>query len=173
MLNWNAIQGAAKYTVDVDGTTIDTTAVKYDLSTLTENKTYVIKVKAIAQDTNTNVDSDWATQNYLPNDNSGTLTGPTSPDALESRIRAAFSQQEYEAMFPMRFGTDEWWKDHYWEYDGRTDLTDYYSYDNLIAAARLVATKIIRVQWHQGSQYTFQVRVTDKITGEEILIAPG
>jgi len=36
------------------------------------------------------------------------ITGDTSPDAVEHRIRKLLPKADYETMFPARFGTDKW-----------------------------------------------------------------
>jgi len=176
MLNWTEVAGAVKYSVDIDGTVKDTTDVKYDLSGLTQNKTYVLKVKAIA-DPNTNSDSAWsAPYNYLPGT---TLSGETSPDAVESRIKALLPRETYEEMFPMRFGSEPWKDYGYWYYAPIMDqITDYYSYDNLIAAARLIAGKKIKIQFRQNSDgsvsyYAARIVMIDKVTNNELIVQYG
>ncbi|MDR1138813.1 MAG: chitinase [Clostridiales bacterium] len=104
-----------------------------------------------------------------------------SPDGVEARIRYYLPQSKFEEMFPVRFGT-QGWKDHwasqgypgYWTKDRVESKTDnYYTYDNLIAAARHIATRIHRVQYLQGAEYSVRISVIDKLTNREYIIDPG
>ncbi|MCL2599356.1 MAG: chitinase, partial [Firmicutes bacterium] len=193
-LNWGRITGANKYIVSItpqsSGTeqTADTTDTRFDLSGYNQNTTYVLKVKAIAQDPNANQDSEWSQPvNYLPGQG-GELSGDTSPDAVESRIRATMSQSEYESQFQYRFGSPNWKKYPHWYYasQGVEKYTDYYSYETLIAAARFAASKMLKIEYRDATgipdglggeygvlYYTQQFSVIDKTTMQETLIAPG
>jgi len=104
-----------------------------------------------------------------------------SPDGVEARIRYYLPEKLFLEMFPVRFGT-QGWKDHwaeagypgYWSKERVESKTDnYYTYDNLIEAARYMATRIHRIRYRVGAEYSVRISVIDKITGNEYMIDPG
>jgi len=104
-----------------------------------------------------------------------------SPDGVEARIRWYLPEELFLKMFPVRFGT-QGWKDHwesqgypgYWTKERVESKTDnYYTYDNMIEAARHMATRIHRVQRHIGAEYSVRISVIDKASGNEYIIDPG
>ena len=104
-----------------------------------------------------------------------------SSDGVEARIRYYLPEEKFLEMFPVRFGTDGWkkhWAEQnypgYWTKEMVESKSDnYYTYDNLIEAARYMATRIHRVQVRIGAEYSVRISVIDKETDKEFIIDPG
>lgn len=98
-------------------------------------------------------------------------TGPQySPANAVAALQSALPQEEYEGLFPYRIGTPAWHeysadKPHY-----RGDETDYYSYDNLVAAITEVANIKYKVEYREGDPDNSRVYRLDKATKTETLI---
>jgi len=167
-LSWNSIQNAGSYDIDIDGQITNVNTTSYSLSGLTQNNTYIIKVKA--NGSNGYADSDWSnTVYYVVSD----IVGPTSPDAVEQRFKNYISREYYEQLFPNRFGTRNWKDDiaevwaFYPDKEFRESRTDYYSYDNFITALRTLAAIRATFEWVDGVKYLVQ---TENTTNGQIRI---
>lgn len=93
-----------------------------------------------------------------------------SPANAVAALQSALPQEEYEGLFPYRIGTPAWHeysadKPHY-----RGDETDYYSYDNLVAAITEVANIKYKVEYREGDSDNSRVYRLDKATKTETLI---
>jgi len=177
-LVWGKIAGASGFVVDIDGTQTsisDGTATTYDLSGLTESKTYVIKLQAKGDGDKWD-DSDWSnTATYLPQEDVDISDPEATPDAVQDRIEAILPKADFEALFPYRWGTDGWkaQNDVHYTQQERDTAIDYYSYDNLIEAARRMANIVFVMEWRQEEYgdhplvfYCPRTSYIDKATGK-------
>lgn len=93
-----------------------------------------------------------------------------SPDNAVAAVQSALPQAEYEQLFSKRIGSKEW---HNVFADNplyNPDQTDYYSYDNLIAAVKDVANIKYKVEYREGEFGNSRVFRLDKETKTELLI---
>jgi len=93
------------------------------------------------------------------------LEGDTSPTAVVERLQELMSPEDFEYLFPRRFGTPGWR-----EHSHRHDNVDYYSYENLLEAIRRMASLVYEIEFrdHGGGQtmnWTSRAFVTNKATG--------
>lgn len=92
------------------------------------------------------------------------------PDNAVAAVQNALPQQEYEQLFPYRIGTAEWHKFAPNQPNYNADQTDYYSYDNLIAAVTEVANIKYKVEYRQDDMKNSRVFRLDKATKTETLV---
>jgi hypothetical protein len=93
-----------------------------------------------------------------------------SPDQAVAAVQTALPQEAYEQIFPCRIGSAEW---HRVSADlpfYRIDQTDYYSYNNLLAAIADVANIKYKVEYRQGDVRNSRVFRLDKETRTETLV---
>ncbi|GGH30793.1 glycoside hydrolase family 19 protein [Paenibacillus segetis] len=93
-----------------------------------------------------------------------------SPTNAVAAVQSALPQSEYEALFPMRIGSSAW---HTFAADKpyyKPGQTDYYSYNNLIAAVTDVANIKYKLEYRQGATWNTRVFRLDKTTKKETLI---
>ncbi|MCG7407530.1 chitinase [Paenibacillus sp. ACRRX] len=93
-----------------------------------------------------------------------------SPDKAEAAINAALPKAQYEDLFPLRAGTPEWHAIAKGKYYYKEGLTDYYSYDNLIAAVREVANVKYKDVYREGDVFAKQIYRLDKASKKETLV---
>lgn len=93
-----------------------------------------------------------------------------SPDNAVAAVQSALPQEEYERLFPYRIGSEEWHKVAANQRNYNADQTDYYSYDNLIAAVTDVANIKYKVEYRQGDPKISRVFRLDKETKTETLV---
>jgi hypothetical protein len=181
ILRWSAVPNATAYTLDIDGVANNIgSATQYALDKLTDNKTYVLRLKATASGYK---DSQWSNiVNYLPG--GGVISGDTSPDAVESRIGQFVSKQQWDTLFPWRWGMANWRSDTatggYYRQDTIQNAPDFFSYDNFVKAARIAASVIYIVEMREngpgdlaGYEDARRYAVIDKTTGIETEIVRG
>ncbi|MCL1944642.1 MAG: InlB B-repeat-containing protein [Firmicutes bacterium] len=85
----------------------------------------------------------------------------TTPDAVEARFKKYLDEQTYNIFFPMRKGVSPW------DADG---AEDFYSYDKLIEAMRMMANiKIRNIRNSNDLGDIGKIFVTNKSTGVETL----
>ena len=94
----------------------------------------------------------------------GNLTGETSPGAAVSRLESYLGRSDFEALFPVRFGSPGWI-----EHTGRTDVIEYHSFDNLKAAVWEMAHLKYEIEFRDHPDglmpYLSRSFVTNKATG--------
>ncbi|WP_068776042.1 glycoside hydrolase family 19 protein [Paenibacillus sp. FJAT-26967] len=93
-----------------------------------------------------------------------------SPDKATQAVTSILPRAEYESLFPRRAGTPAWHaiaqnQDYY-----RAELSDYYSYDNFIAAVRDTANIKYKEVYRTGSPLVRELYRLDKTTKTETLI---
>ncbi|WP_227011624.1 chitinase [Paenibacillus lutimineralis] len=93
-----------------------------------------------------------------------------SPDNAVAAVQSALPQDEYEQLFPCRIGTKEWHKISANLPNYNIDQTDYYSYNNLIAAITDVANIKYKLEYRQDDTKNSRVFRFDKKTKTETLI---
>ncbi|MCG7408313.1 chitinase [Paenibacillus sp. ACRRX] len=93
-----------------------------------------------------------------------------SPDNAVAAVQSALPQEKYEQLFPCRNGTKEWHKIAAELPNYNRDQTDYYSYQNLIAAVTDVANIKYKLEYRQDDTQNSRVFRFDKKTKTETLI---
>jgi len=93
-----------------------------------------------------------------------------SPDNAVAAVQNALPKEEYEQLFPYRIGTAEWHEFSAGQRYYHADQTDYYSYDNLIAAVTDVANIKYKVEYRRDDTNKSRVFRLDKATKTETLI---
>ncbi|MFD3259025.1 chitinase [Paenibacillus lentus] len=93
-----------------------------------------------------------------------------SPDNAVAAVQSALPQEKYEQLFPYRIGTTEWHKFAANQPYYNADQTDYYSYNNLIAAVTEVANIKYKVEYRQDDTKNSRIFRLDKETKTETLI---
>ncbi len=102
----------------------------------------------------------------------GGINKEYSPEAAVGRLTELISKEDYEALFPYRFGS-EGWKNcsgtaQY--YPDTTGIKDYYSYENLQTAVQTMSDTIIKVQWYEGAEWCYRIIRLNKSTKEQKLV---
>ena len=102
----------------------------------------------------------------------GGINKDYSPEAAVGRLTELISKEDYEALFPYRFGS-EGWKNcsgtaQY--YPDTTGIKDYYSYENLQTAVQTMSDTIIKVQWYEGAEWCYRIIRLNKSTKEQKLV---
>lgn len=100
----------------------------------------------------------------------GTIDPQFSPDNAVTAVQNALPQEEYEQLFPYRIGTVKWHKYAVDQANYNADQTDYYSYNNLIAAVKYVANIKYKVEYRQEDSKNSRVFRLDKEKKTETLI---
>jgi len=100
----------------------------------------------------------------------GGIDPQLSPDNAVSAVQSALPREEYERLFPYRIGTAKWHEFSAGRRYYKADQTDYYSYDNLIAAVTEVANIKYKVEYRQHNTNNSRVFRLDKTTKTETLI---
>ncbi|WP_240644604.1 chitinase [Paenibacillus paeoniae] len=100
----------------------------------------------------------------------GGIDSQFSPDNAVAAVQGALSQEEFEQLFPYRIGTPEWHGFAANHPNYNADQTDYYSYNNLIAAVTDVANIKYKVEYRQDDTNNSRVFRLDKATKTETLI---
>jgi len=121
---------------------------------------------------NQNNDSNGSNGNNQNNDNN-TLTGDTSPAAAVARFQNYLSREDFEYLFPNRFGSPVWQEQ---TANAGREPVDYYSYANLLEAIRRMANINIRIEYRFGvplNPYTMRTIAINKTTGAETTVIEG
>ncbi|SMG15738.1 glycoside hydrolase family 19 protein [Paenibacillus aquistagni] len=92
------------------------------------------------------------------------------PDAAAAAIQTALPKAEYESTFPLRYGTAEWDAIAKGKYYYKPNQSDYYSYDNLVAAVREMANIKYKEVIRQGNSNVKQIYRLDKHLKTETLL---
>ncbi|UHA73377.1 glycoside hydrolase family 19 protein [Paenibacillus sp. 481] len=100
----------------------------------------------------------------------GGIDAQYSPDQAIQAVTSALPRTEYEALFPLRTGTPGWHEKAAGKAYYKPGQTDYYSYDNLIAAVRDVANIKYKELYRGPSNWTKQIWRLDKTTKTETLL---
>ncbi len=101
----------------------------------------------------------------------GGIDSQFSSDNAVSAVQSALPKEEYEQLFPYRIGSPQWHqfvsnKGNYY-----THQTDYYSYDNLIAAVTEAANIKYKLEYWESDTEISRVFRLDKTTMTETLVA--
>lgn len=102
----------------------------------------------------------------------GGINKEYSPEAAVGRLNELISEEDYNALFPYRFGSEGWkgCSATAQYYPDTTGLPDYYSYENLQKAVETLANTVIKVQWYDGAAWCYRLIRLDKTTKEQRLI---
>jgi len=92
------------------------------------------------------------------------------PDAAAAEVQAAIPKAEYESTFPLRYGTPEWDAKAKGNYYYKPNQSDYYSYDNLVAAVREIANIKYKEVVREGYPNVKQIYRLDKQAKTETLL---
>jgi hypothetical protein len=88
----------------------------------------------------------------------------TTPGAAKARLQRYLSRQDFEELFPNRYGQGKWWPSH-----SSQIIHDYYGYDNLLSAIGRIANIVYivksRVDAGVPSNWNQQVIVLHKNNG--------
>ncbi|WP_261378341.1 chitinase [Paenibacillus agilis] len=93
-----------------------------------------------------------------------------SPANAVDAVQAALPKKEYETLFPMRLGSQQWHHFNKSKKDYNDQQGDYYSYENLIGAVRLVANIKYKVNYREGNPSAQEIFRLDKKGKTETLI---
>ncbi|MCX7749502.1 MAG: dockerin type I domain-containing protein [Clostridia bacterium] len=93
-----------------------------------------------------------------------------SPDNAAASVQQALSKTQYEELFPMRIGSSEWHSFAKGQSYYKANQTDYYSYDNFIAAVRDVANIKYKIVYRQGSRWLQRLYRLDKAQKKETML---
>lgn len=93
-----------------------------------------------------------------------------SPDNAVVAVQSALPQEEFEQLFPYRIGTEEWHKFAVSTPSYNANQTDYYSYNNLIAAVTEVANIKYKVEYREDDTSNSRVFRLNKETKTETLV---
>lgn len=93
-----------------------------------------------------------------------------SPDNTVTALQSILPQEEYEQLYPYRIGSKEWHKAATSQPSYKADQTDYYSYNNLIAAVTDIANIKYKVEYRQNDMMNSRVYRLEKATKTETLI---
>lgn len=74
-----------------------------------------------------------------------------TPEKAIAAVKALLSEEDFEALFPYRLGSAEWFKVASGKEYYKADQTDYFSYDNLINAVAEVSNLKIKISTRQGT----------------------
>ena len=93
-----------------------------------------------------------------------------TPEKSIEAVKALLSEEDFEASFPYRLGSAEWFnvakgKEYY-----KADQTDYFSYDNLIQAVAEVSNLKIKIRTRQGAPSAQEIYRLDKDARVETLV---
>ena len=97
---WNGVDGAAGYTVEIDGTTYPLTETRFDLSIITDPADYIIRIKTNG-DGVTFTDSDWVSRNYRYEIGSFTFRPIDGNSAYE--VSGVLSLKDGKAKIPSKY----------------------------------------------------------------------
>lgn len=102
----------------------------------------------------------------------GGINKDYSPEAAVGRLTELISKEDYEALFPYRFGSEGWKQcsgtAQY--YPDTSGIEDYYSYENLQKAVQTMSDTIIKVQWYEGAEWCYRIIRLNKSTKEQKLV---
>ncbi|TVX93670.1 glycoside hydrolase family 19 protein [Paenibacillus agilis] len=195
-LSWTASTdnvGVSKYDIFRNAVKVgSSTTTSYTDTGLTANTAYSYTIKALDAAGNTSAAS---TALSATTSNTGNGEGPLlpvggsrvitdqqiqqtwggidpqySPAQAIQAVNAALPRTEYEALFPLRTGTPGWHQKAAGKPYYKPGQTDYYSYDNLIAAVRDVANIKYKEVYRGPSNWTKQIWRLDKTTKTETLL---
>ncbi|KOR87928.1 chitinase [Paenibacillus solani] len=93
----------------------------------------------------------------------------TSEKAIES-VQSLLSEEDFEALFPYRLGSKEWFKVASGKEYFKANQTDYFSYDNLINAVAEVSNLKIKIVTRAGNPAAQEVYRLDKDARVETLV---
>jgi len=93
-----------------------------------------------------------------------------SPDHAIAALHRALPEEEFEQLFPNRIGTAQWHEFAANQPYYKADQTDYYSYDNLIAAITDAANIKYKVEYRQDDTQNSRVFRLNKAMKTETLI---
>ncbi|GAF09922.1 endochitinase 3 precursor [Paenibacillus pini JCM 16418] len=92
------------------------------------------------------------------------------PDQAVNAVKEVLPQKEYEALFPNRLGSPEWYKVAKGKEYFKADQSDYFSYDNLIAAVTEVSNIKLKISTRKGGKAQ-EIQRFDKDAKIETLIS--
>ncbi|MBQ6569197.1 MAG: Ig-like domain-containing protein [Clostridia bacterium] len=110
----------------------------------------------------------------------GALNTAYLPENAVAHFTELLPREDYEALFPYRFGSDNWknlpiqypqFSDTKYDLAARQTKTDYYSYDNLISAVEWLANSMIMIQNVEDADYCTRITCFDKTTKQEIVLS--
>ncbi|MGV2805256.1 chitinase, partial [Clostridium perfringens] len=93
-----------------------------------------------------------------------------TPEKAIAAVRALLSEEDFEALFPYRLGSAEWFKIANGKEYYKADQTDYFSYDNLINAVAEVSNLKIKINTRQGTPSAQEIYRLDKDARVETLV---
>jgi len=101
---------------------------------------------------------------WIPNSN-------TTPAAAKARFQRFLSREDFEILFPNRYGMGEWYPSN----PATQPVFDYYSYDNLLTAAEVVANIVLIYGYRKNpdgtlNSYAPQTSVLHKNNGTKAYI---
>lgn len=102
----------------------------------------------------------------------GGINPEYSPESAAARLNELIPKSAYEELFPYRFGSEGWKNCSATQmyYPDTSNMTDYYSYENLQSAVTNLSNTIIKVQWYDGAAWCYRLIRLDKTTKEQKLI---
>lgn len=93
-----------------------------------------------------------------------------TPEKAIAAVKALLSEEDFEALFPYRLGSAEWFKVASGKEYYKADQTDYFSYDNLINAVAEVSNLKIKISTRQGAPSAQEIYRLDKDARVETLV---
>ncbi|MCY9513366.1 glycoside hydrolase family 19 protein [Paenibacillus apiarius] len=190
-LSWEAATdniGIAKYDVYRNGTFLaSVTALSYADSGLQADTSYTYTVKAYDAAGNGTASAELSVRTDAAGTDLGVgqsriltdeqiaslwqgIDPQYAPDKAAQAVQAALSKAQFEELFPLRIGSPEWHQVANGKPYYRADQTDYYSYDNLIAAVRDVANIKYKIEMREGSAWLQRISRLDKAQKKETLL---
>lgn len=110
----------------------------------------------------------------------GIINEEYSPENAVARLSQLLSREDYEALFPYRFGSENWknlpvdypgFSDNKYDAATRQTKNDYYSYDNLVDAVEWLANSMLKIQQVEGADYCTRITCFDKTKKQEIVLS--
>ncbi|MEJ9222192.1 chitinase [Paenibacillus glucanolyticus] len=93
-----------------------------------------------------------------------------TPEKAIEAVKALLSKEDFEALFPYRLGSEEWYKVAKGKEYYKADQKDYFSYDNLIHAVAEVSNLKIKIRTRQGTPSAQEIYRLDKDGRVETLV---
>lgn len=93
-----------------------------------------------------------------------------TPEKAIEAVQALLSKEDFEALFPYRLGSEEWFKVAKGKEYYKADQTDYFSYDNLLNAVAEVSNLKIKISTRLGTPSAQEIYRLDKDARIETLV---
>lgn len=94
-----------------------------------------------------------------------------TPDQAVDAVKTVLPLKEYEELFPNRLGSPEWYKVAKGKEYFKENQSDYFSYDNLIAAVTEVSNIKLKISTRKGTNSVQEIHRFDKDARIETLIS--